>query len=190
MANTTFQNLIEFVDVAEKNRKYGPNTALAFKAALRLFEKELNEQEKESVDVFRDRLEQISQVVHRVNSSKFTASTIETYKRRIKSLLKDYYLYAEDPSKMAAWNRPARVVRRKSKTASDQGEKVQTASEAIDLSTSASIPMTRFELPLRPSVKAIVLTPSDITNDETKKLKKYIEYLESLTELSENNSGS
>jgi len=41
--------------------------------------------------------------------------------------------------------------------------------------------MTRFELPLRPDVKAIILTPHDLTLSEAETIQKYIEYLKSIS---------
>src|SRR5436190_18879610 len=106
---SVIQNLIDFVNVAERNRKYAENSAIGFRAALRIFEPELNEQEKESLETFRQNIDQISQSVHRKNKDKISTSTIGIYKKRIQKIVSDYDKYANDASKMASWNPVTRI---------------------------------------------------------------------------------
>ena len=51
--------LHQFVDMAEKNRKYPPNTAQGRRAALNLFETVLTQDEKESLDLIQERMQEI-----------------------------------------------------------------------------------------------------------------------------------
>ena len=177
--NNTYQSLYEFIDSAEKSRNYPENTADALKAALRLFESELQDEEKDSLETFKNHLEQIYSSVFNKNKSKYTIATLETYKRRIKSLLNDYDKYAHDPSKMASWDRKPRVVKR-NKNSSSFAKQTEDNRNLNEDQMKPSSTLTRFELPLRADVKAIILTPSDLTKDDVKKLRGYIDYLDVL----------
>src|SRR3989344_2230656 len=109
--STTIQSLIEFTFAAEKSRKYPSNTAGAMRSALRLFERDMTDEEKESIDTFKNHIDQISQSVFNKNKSKMSATSLETYKRRLDSLINDYEKYGTEPSKMASWDRTPRVRR-------------------------------------------------------------------------------
>lgn len=179
MTNSTVNDLLEFIKIAEKNRKYPTNTASGLKAALRLFNVELNEQERESIDVFESNIEQIFKNVYQKNKSKMTDSTLGIYKKRVYKIIDDYRKYGSEPGKMSSWYPTARAIKKSNSKVVKDKEKISDDS-SLRYSES-NIAMVRFELPLRPDVKAIILTPSDITKDEVTKVKKYIEYLESMT---------
>lgn len=181
--STTLQSLEDFIGAAEKSRKYPANTAGAFKSALRLYEPELTDEEKESLDTVKEHLDQISQSVYNKNKSKMSVASLETYKRRLRALLIDYEKYGTDPSKMASWNRVPRV-RRSNKSLKSNGQ-TTTEQENIEVSNERPLEQNskviRFEISLRPDAKAIILTPSDMTADEVNKIKGYIEYLATCT---------
>ncbi len=63
----TITTLQEFIDSARRSRKYPDNTAMALKTALRLFETELNDEEKSSVEKFNENLDRIYQSVFEKN---------------------------------------------------------------------------------------------------------------------------
>lgn len=174
----SLQELYKFVDTAQRNRRYPPNTASGKRAALRLFEAELRDEEKESLDTFRRSLDQIYQGVYQANKDKMTVATLLEYKRRVLGLLNDFDKYGTDPTKMASWNPVPRIRQSKKKEngrIADGSESQGPAEKILDQGPT----MVRFEFPLRQNVKAIVLTPSDMTIEEAKKIKAYIEYLES-----------
>lgn len=54
-----YKDLYEFVDRAVKSRKYPENTGYGLRAALKLFEGAVNEEESASLDKFKENLEQI-----------------------------------------------------------------------------------------------------------------------------------
>lgn len=177
--STTLQSLTDFITAAEKSRKYPANTAGALKSALRLYESELTDEEKESLDTFKEHLDQISQSVFNKNKSKMSAASLETYKRRLRALLNDYERYGTDPSKMASWNRVPRI-RRSNKSLKTSGQKTPEQEDAVTSNERAleqSSKIIRFEISLRPDAKAIILTPSDMTTEEVNKIKGYIDYL-------------
>lgn len=171
-------NLIEFIEVAEKSRKYPGNTASARKSAVRLFGQELNEQEKISLDTLKSNIEQIYQNVFNKNKASMTVASLQTYKARFLALIKDYEKYGSSPTAMASWNRQVRkVVPKTLGTKKD----IQSETSLVNENTSKDTEMSRFELPLRPGVKAIILVPSNISKTEVQKMRKYIDFLDSIS---------
>lgn len=174
--NNIITNLLDFIEAAEKSRKYPKNTASARRSAVRFFEEGLNEQEKESLETLKKNLEQISQNIFNKNKSSMNVKSLLTYKNRFTALIKDYEKYGINPAMMANWNRPLRKI-------SVRGEKPKenTARDVrVRESDHADIEISRFELPLGPGVKAIILVPSDITKNEVNKVRKYIDFLDSI----------
>ena len=108
------QDLFEFIERAEKNRKYPTATASGLKAALRLFEVELNEEEKNSVDLFKKNLEQIYHSVTVKNGKSMSSGSLVTYKSRINKIISHFEKYGIDPTKMVNWN--PKVITRKQQT--------------------------------------------------------------------------
>ena len=106
-----FTDLYDFIDRAIKSRKYPDNTGMALKTSLKLFETELNEEERSSVDEFRKNIEQIYQNVFLKNKN-FSAGSLATYKSRVLKVLSDYEKYGVDPTKMSNWS-PKVVIRSK-----------------------------------------------------------------------------
>lgn len=172
------KELFDFIDTAERNRKYPEGTASGRRAALRLFEAELSEEEKESLDTLKKNIDQIYQNVFLKNKSNMSAESLATYKMRLESLIKDYEGYGQDPTKLASWNRPVRKVKRSKEQGKVTGyDFTKTEQEQIP---EKSFDFSRFELPLRPGVKAIIIVPSDISKSEVEKLRNYINFLESI----------
>lgn len=174
------EELIDFIDTAERNRKYPLGTAAGRRSALRLFESELNDEEKESLDTLKKNLNQIYQNVFNKNKSNMSAGSLATYKMRLESLIKDYEKYGQDPTKLANWNRPVRKYKKIS-----SGQEIKGSNPAIEPKQEMQFPekgsdFSRFELPLRPGIKAIILVPSNITKNEVDKVRKYIDFLDSI----------
>lgn len=115
------QDLYEFIDRAVKSRKYPDNTGMALKTALKLFEAVLNEDERNSIDVFSKNIEQIYQNVFSKNKD-FSASSLATYKSRVTKVLSDYEKYGVDPTKMAGWS-PKIVIRSKKQSMTTKSNK-------------------------------------------------------------------
>lgn len=175
-----FNKLFDFIDVAQKNRKYAPNTSTTFRTPLRLIEVELSDEEKGSLDLLKGRLDAIIHNIYSKNTTSLSAASLEVYKRRILNVISDYEKYGKDPAKMASWNRV--IVLRKSKkdkeTEEGSNQKSTSLNERATEGSSQLKPMTRFELQLSPEDKAIILTPSHLTKNYMKKIKGYIDFLE------------
>src|SRR3989344_5796455 len=163
-----FSELTGFVDDAVKNRKYPPNTAFGLKAALRMFESELNEEEKKSIEKVRDNINQISQSVFQKNKSKLSASSLGVYKSRVLKVINDYEKYGTDPAKMANWI--VKVVTREKRQKSEKGREesqADTSSEAPGLPQENGYNRINISLNGR---KFICVVPTDMTQEEFKKL--------------------
>lgn len=188
--NDTIQTLTDFLQAAEKNRKYPANTVYGIKAALRLFSQELTDEEKESIDTFKAHFEQINQSVFTKNKSKVAAASLETYKRRIQGLIRDYEKYGIDPTKISSWERPIKkatgrktVETETTKSSNEKHEHDSINEPSLDMGT----PMHRLELSLRPSVKAIILLPANLTKEEADKVVGIVQYLASSKSLKKEN---
>jgi len=180
---TTFQDLIEFTRDAEKNRNYPAATGVAFRNAISKFLEILNEEEKQSVDLFENRIDQVFRYFVEKNKQKMTMKSMLEYKRRVQRVISDHKEYGLDPTKMANWQRkPKKMGARKAITKQPQ-DPIRSAENGFtsppdNLITEGSV--IRFEIPLRKGVKAVVITPPDITPEEVKKIKLYVEYLEAI----------
>lgn len=129
---TKFQELYDFVDRAKRNRKYPETTAHSLRAALKLYDAALNEEEKDSLDKVKGDFEQITRSVFNKNAEKFTASSLTTYKSRVQKVFADYEKYG-DPTKMNNWT--PKVIHRIKKTerrTSTSGASRQQSHEEFD----------------------------------------------------------
>jgi hypothetical protein len=173
--------LIEFIKRAERDRKYPPNTAVAFKRPFLLIASELTNEEKTSLETFESRIDQILNSVYTRGNSNLSASSLEEYKRRIRRVISNYKEYGIDPSKMASWNRVSKIRKIKDKSSN------QDKSAAILMSSADNL--TRFELPLT-SGKAIIFTPPTLKKSDVNKIKAYVRFLEeSLLDEDKNETG-
>ncbi|OHA84094.1 MAG: hypothetical protein A2937_02770 [Candidatus Yonathbacteria bacterium RIFCSPLOWO2_01_FULL_47_33b] len=151
------QDLYEFIDRAVKSRKYPDNTGMALKTALKLFEAVLNEEERNSIDVFSKNIEQIYQNVFSKNKN-FSASSLATYKSRVTKVLSDYEKYGVDPTKMANWS--PKVISRSKKISTNVAVSKDKTGFSAEIDNSAH----NFEFKFGGGVKLLIpKTPE--TND-------------------------
>ena len=97
-----FINLYDFVDFARANRKYKDSTANNLKSALKIFEKELNAKELESIHMVEESIGEIFRSLVIAHKDKSIVS-LNTYKARLLKIIKDYKKYGVDPAKMQRW---------------------------------------------------------------------------------------
>lgn len=167
-----FSQLTDFIDRAVNNRNYAPNTAFGLKAALKLYQKELNEEELSSLDKIKSRIEQITNIVAGKNKQ-MSAPSMKVYQTRVLKVINDFQTYGNDVNKMAGWS-PSRAVRSKKATHSGPTPSksgILSSGQEMEQPISAGLGMQRFEKTLRPGVKAIVIIPDDITKAESDKIK-------------------
>lgn len=171
-----FQELYNFVDRAVKGRKYPESTAIGLRSALKLYEVELNEEERESLDKFKANFEQISASVIQKNRKKYSDSSLLTYKSRVVKVLNEYQKYGTSPQKMVAWA-PSRRTRTKKHAA--VAEATTPAQVGSDIDPGAiEAGAQRIELPLRAGAKVVVLLPSEVTGGDIKKIKTLLDLVE------------
>ena len=116
------EDLYEFIDRAVRNRKYPSSTAQGLKAALRIFETELNDEERGSIDKIKENVDQIYHSVSLKNKN-VAQSSLATYKVRLAKVIRDFEQYGVDPTKMNNWTVKPVVVRqapRKKNTRTDE----------------------------------------------------------------------
>lgn len=180
-----FQDLSEFLVIAHKNRKYSDSSYWGTKAAIKIFEPALNEDEKKSIDALKQNFDQIYSSVFNQNKNKFTATTIDVYRRRFLSLLEDYLKYGQDAKKMANWTpiiKKPKAHLQINKHLNDQ-EKI---SESVQVGTT----MSRLEIAIRENLKAVVLIPIDLTQAESEKIINNIKANVSSGEVPERSNGA
>lgn len=170
--------LEDFLEVAKRNRKYPVNSVYGYKAALKMFDEELNDEERQSFDLFKGRFEQIySNIVNKKKNS-FNMTSLEVYKKRMRKIVEDYEKYGVDPSKMANWN-PVIIERNHSTK-----PKTEMYNEDSDKSSEGSVVISegnnRHEYALRPSKKILISYPADFTVEEAKSIKSFADYLISI----------
>ena len=127
------QVLYDFIERAIKSRKYPENTGMALKTALKLFETELNEEERNSIDEFRKNINQIYQSVYSKNKN-FSAGSLAVYKSRVIRVINDYEKYGIDPIKMSNWS--PKVISRSKKTSTDSSGSKENKDVATDTNNS------------------------------------------------------
>lgn len=161
------KDLYDFIDTALRNRKYPPNTAQGYKAALRVFDTELNDDERGSVQKTIDNIDQISNLVF--SKKKISAASLATYKSRLTKVVVDYNKYGTDATKMANWSPKVIAPRAKrSRTESDGAPSSVSSSfqENSEAGGVVSTNMHKIELALRPDAKFILIVPRDLKSTE------------------------
>lgn len=175
MANT--EDLIQFVNIAEKNRIYPRGTADGYRAAIKLFDEVLNEEERESLTIITERLAKIYQEVIIKNQNRIKIQTLATYKSRMIKLIEDYNQFGQNAEKMANWTRP--VKNRKRHSSGIAPAPIGQESPNQNFVPLPSVKMNRIELVLRPEIdtKALILLPFDLKNSEATLIKSLVDAL-------------
>ena len=168
-----FSDLYEFIDFAKGNRKYPENTANGLKSALKIFEKELNIDELNSVDLVEDNIEEIFISTVGKNKDKSIGS-LNTYKARVLKVIQDYQKYGVDPSKIHGWNIKSNKTITPKISRKDTSDK-EPDKPQITLSDHTNTPVHKIELSLRDNFKSIIMVPKDINAKEAKMIKDIID---------------
>lgn len=169
------KELYDFIDKAIKNRKYLPNTGQSLKGALKAFEPELNEEERGSIQTFKDNIDHIVSTIYNKKGNAVSAASLSTYKSRILKVIGDYEKYGTDPVKMTSWSPPKPAIREKKDriqvSKEDSGSKSKVDDELIGNLPSG---MHKMDLQLRPGVKFTFILPYDLTNKEVVKINSVL----------------
>jgi hypothetical protein len=170
-----FNDLYDFIDFAKGNRKYAENTANGLKSALKIFEKELNLDELDSVELVENNIEEIFVNVVGKNKDKGIGS-LNTYKARVLKVIKDYKKYGTNPSKIQNWMTSSHKLSGTKIIKKDITDKREDKPQ-ITLSDNINTPVHKVELSLRDGHKSIILVPKDITIKEAEMIKKIVDSL-------------
>ena len=165
-------------DSARRSRKYPENTAAALKTALRLYEPELNDAERASVENFRENLDRIYRDVFEKNKTKYSAGSLYTYKKRVSKLIGDYLNYGTDPSKMNSWSPPIRKsvsARKPAVTLVTNSRTLGDEEDGNGENEDRRVFGGRIDWPLSDGRKAVLILPFDLTSDEAKIIKDLID---------------
>lgn len=176
-----FINLYDFIDVAKANRKYPANTANNLKSALKIFEKELNQDELKSIRMIEDSVEEIFRSVVMANKQKSIIS-LNTYKARLIKVIEDYKKYGADPAEMRNW-----IIRLRQgsggQTKKSTGvliSKDKTDKENIILSESIHKGVEnshKIEFSLESGDKVVILMPRGINKNDLNTIKAILDSL-------------
>lgn len=178
----SIKDLNDFIDKAERSRKYPTSSAQGLKAAVKLFDTELNDEERASLDLFEQNIDQIYQSVFNKNKN-LTVSSLATYKSRVLKAISDYKKYGTDATKMSNWQ--PKVVTRAKRSESKRDEVPTTNDAPVGLQNNElAVPdgMTKLELALRPDMKFVLVVPYDLRASEVVTIKAILDSLSSNNE--------
>lgn len=173
---TKFQDLYEFIDNATRSRKYPEATAQTLRAALKLYEAELNDEERKSVEKFKENFEQITRSVFSKNASRFSASSLATYKSRAQKVLADFDKYS-DPLKMNSWSPKVIMRTKKAAPRAIPGSSKNEVTPAPEKDEPLPGNMHKIELALREDAKVVIIIPRDLKAQEAATIKAIIDSL-------------
>jgi len=109
------KDLLNFVERSMANGSYSQNTAYSNRAAIRLFDKELSDAERNSLAVLEANFKQIYKRVFD-NNRNLTNSTLYVYRSRVLKLIKDYKAYGLDPIKMSSWTQKSNLAKKRERS--------------------------------------------------------------------------
>ena len=170
-------DLFEFIDRAVKSRKYPESTAQGLRAALKAFDSVLNEEERQSLELFKKNIDPIYQSVFNKYGKEFSSGTLAVYKSRVLKVVNDYEKYGTDPAKMANWM-PKIIKRGPRKKSLESNEEI--ADNEIEPSTVSpdSGKLNKIELMLRDDeTRSIIMVPRDLKSSECKRIKMLLDSL-------------
>lgn len=171
-----FKDLYEFIDIAERNRKYAPNTAHGRRAALRIFEKELHPEEISSLELVANNLDDIYRNVVSRNKDAFSLSSLSTYKSRFLKVLDEYQRYGSDPDLLQSWQVRLRNTHR---TPKDKVLDKVKDTPSSKVSNTTHSPVYNLEISLQNGGKFLLESPGVISPKEADTIKRLIDALSS-----------
>lgn len=147
MEKQNFKSLYDFIDKAVKSRKYPESTASALRTALKLFEEELNEEERNSISEVKKNIGQISNSIFAKGKS--NAGSLATYKWRVNKVINEYEKYGLDATKMANWS--PKIITRVKKVVNINNDSKEKTISVTDIDDSST-----FVFPFLGGVKLII----------------------------------
>jgi hypothetical protein len=114
-----------------------------------------------------------------LRKQRFKPQVLETYKRRFRNAVRSYREYLENPGtwKPASQERQGGVERRQR----TYSAKAESSTSAIEVSlprlANADTGTEEYRLPLRTTVMARLVLPVDLTSDEARRVKAFVDML-------------
>lgn len=192
--SSAIESLENFITRAERDRKYALNTAAGMRAALNMFAAAMNEEERESLDVMRERLDQIYNEVFRQKNNKMSSGSLKTYYNRVRKVLNDHDNYNHDPEKYNKWLPPRRSHAPKPNQSkglrSKDGTRLSTKTEASSSTPMASASTSeRFEIIFENGHRALLILPARRSKADVQRLTGLMAYLEATASASKDVEG-
>ncbi len=177
----TTETLREFIETAERSRKYPQSSATAFKVALNLFAGHLNQEELSSVETFSKNLEQIYGAVFNANKTKYSSGSLATYRARVMKVLADYNRFGKEPQKFTSWEPKLRKFATRSRKSSSDAESTlvgsQTGSVGVIPLQPGDNSVDRLELSLSDGRRAFIIVPRGLNPEDTEKIRGGVNFL-------------
>jgi hypothetical protein len=135
--------------------------------------------DSDEVDVESLNIEELLTRFQNLRKQRFKPQVLEAYKRRFRNAVKSYKDYLENPGawKPATQDRSSAATRRP--RASDASVPSDGTSTGVGRPYASVAPVgsEEYRFPLRPGVMARLTLPVDLTRDEAKRLKAFVDML-------------
>jgi len=168
-----FSDLYDFIDIAYSNRKYTESVANNLKSTLKIFGRELNEEELASVDMIEDNIEEIFRIVANKNKDKSMGS-LNTYKARLLRIISDYKRYGANPAKIQSW--PAKE-KKSTHLFNQQDKKDKPLSFSNHTPVNSVENCHKIDLALKNGSHAILHIPANVSTQDIKTIKAILDSL-------------
>ncbi len=165
----TLKDIQEFINLAQKNRKYPANTAHGKRAALKLFETVLHPDELESLELIEDRMKEIYLSLISRHQHTFSIKSLNTYKGRFLKTIQDYKRYGKDPDAFSRWE----VKNRKQKD-KDTKEDTKKDTSLSNISSSIHSPVHKIQITLESGKTFSMEIPQNISKGDSTIIQKII----------------
>jgi len=162
--------LQDFINTAEKNRKYPANTAHGRRAALKLFDTVLHPDERESLDLIEERMDEIFLSLIAKHKDAFSIQSLTTYKGRFLKAIQDYKRYGANPEKITHWDAKLRPYVQKNKDS-----KKDTSFHSLSSATHMGVHKLEIATENGSAMRAEI--PNDITSRDITRIKNILDGL-------------
>lgn len=166
-----FNKLYEFVDLAKKNRKYPANTAHGRRAALKLFDTVVTPDERQSLKLLEERMNEIYLNLISKHKSSFSMKSLNTYKGRFLKVIQDYKRYGKEPDAIVHWE----AKHRKYTVRDIKDDTKDTSLHNLSFPTHKGV--HNFQIALDSGAVCNIETPPKITTEDAQRIKNIIEAL-------------
>ncbi|MDO8530058.1 MAG: hypothetical protein Q7S10_01445 [bacterium] len=166
-----FNKLYEFVNLAEKNRKYPANTAHGKRAALKLFDTVVTMDERDSLELIEERMGEIYLNLISKHKDSFSIKSLNTYKGRLLKVIQDYKRYGKKPEAIAQWE----AKHRKYTVRNIKDEPKDTSLHNLSFTLHKGV--HKFQIALESGQVCDIEVPPEITAKDATRIKNIIEGL-------------